>query len=179
MLFAGLLRIRIELRTILIIHYLLIFTILATWICNIIFTMQEEVPIEKLYMLGGITIFVLIIGLAVSAVFAKKITSPLTVLTTLAEEAAGGDYSSVKLLHRFLKRHDEIGVLAKVFNNMIQAVEKRETAYKQEVSELRIKIDHKKQKEELNKITGTNYFQNLKLKAGDLRRKASNKEEDQ
>ena len=168
--FAGLLRIRIELRTILIVYYLLIFTVIATWLCNVMITMQYELRVEELYILGVVTLFVLIIGLVVSGIFARRITGPVIVLTNVAEEVAGGDYANVSLLRSIISRPDEMGSLAKVFNHMIEAVKQRETDLKRQVSELRIEIDHKKQKTELKKITGTDYFKELKQKAANLRR---------
>lgn len=178
LLVAGILQSRIEIRTILSIHYLVLFTILITWICSIMITMSTEIRIKELYMLGAITLLVLIIGLAVSALLAKRMSSPLVTLTRVAEKVRAGDYSNAPLLRYLFKRQDEIGMLAHVFSDMIQAVESRETALKREVKELRIEIDHKKQQAELKKITGTDYFKNLKQKAGDLRRKAANIEDD-
>lgn len=174
---AGLLRIRIELRTILIVYYLLVFTVLATWFCNVVITMQDELRVEELYTLGVVTLFVLMIGLVVSAVFAKRITAPVIVLTKVAEQVAGGDYANVSRLQRIVSRPDEMGTLAEVFQHMVEAVKRRETDLKRQVSELRIEIDHKKQKTELKKITGTDYFKQLKQKAGDLRRGATQEEQ--
>ena len=168
--FAGLLSIRIELRTILIVYYLLIFTVLATWLSNVLISMQYDLRVEELYILGVVTLFVLIIGLLVSAVFARKITGPVVVLTNVAEEVAAGDYANVSLLRNIISRSDELGTLATVFDTMIQAVRRRETELKRQVTELRIEIDHKRQKTELKKITGTDYFKQLKQKAADLRR---------
>ena len=173
---ARLLRIRIELRTILIVHYLLISTVLATWLCNVIITMQDELRIEELYILGVVTLCVLIVGLAVSAIFAKRITAPVTVLTDVAEQVASGDYANISLLQNIVSRPDEMGTLARVFGNMVRAVEQREADLKRQVSELRIEIDHKKQKADLEKITGTDYFKQLKQKAEQLRREASEKD---
>ncbi|MDD5206089.1 MAG: ECF transporter S component [Desulfobacterales bacterium] len=174
---AGLLRIRIELRTILTVHYLLILTVLATWLCNVIITMQDELRIEELYILGVVTLFVLMFGLVVSAVFAKRITAPVILLTDVAEQAGDGNYANVSLLKDILSRPDEMGTLAKVFRNMIESVERRETDLKRQVNELRIEIDLKKQKTDLKKITGTDYFKQLKQKAGDLRLTVSDQEQ--
>ena len=173
---AKRMQIRIELRTILVVYYLLIFTVLATWLCNVIITMQDELRIEELYLLGVVTLLVLIFGLLVSAVFAKRITAPIIVLTRVAEQVSGGNYAKVSHLDAIILRSDEMGTLASVFKRMVQAVEKRETELKRQVKELRIEIDHKKQKTELKKITGTDYFKQLKRKAGDLRKKVSEEE---
>lgn len=174
---AGRLRVRIELRTILNVYYLLICTVLATWMCNVIITMQNELKIEELYTLGIVTLFVLMIGLAVSAISAKKITDPVITLTDVAKQVAGGNYTNMSVLKGIVSRSDEMGTLATVFQNMVQAVERRESDLKRQVSALRIEIDHKKQKTELKKITGSDYFKQLKEKAGDLRKKVAEKEQ--
>ncbi len=179
LLLAGVLQSRIETRTLLSIHYLLLFSILVTWICNILITMSDAIRIEELYMLGVVTLLVLVIGLAMSAVLAKRMSSPLVTLTRVAEKVEAGDYSNASMLQDLLVRQDEVGMLAKVFDDMVQAVETREKALKREVKELRIEIDHKKQQADLKKITGTDYFKQLKQKARDLRREAADPEDDQ
>ena len=176
--YSGTIRIGIELRTVMVTHYLLIFTVLSTWIGNAIVTMKHEVVIQELYLVGGITLFVIVVGLGVSSFFARKITSPLITLTHVAEEVADGDYDNAGLLGEFATRKDEMGSLARIFENMIQAVEQREIALKQKVEELNIQIDHRKQQKDLKKITETNYFQSLKKKAGALREQAANFKEE-
>ncbi|MCP4579532.1 MAG: HAMP domain-containing protein [Deltaproteobacteria bacterium] len=160
---------RIEMRTILAVYYLLIITVLATWFGSIMITMQEEIRVEELYTLGAVTLVVLMIGLAVSAVSSKKITAPIMRLTDTARRVAQGDYSHVDQLHAISRRPDELGTMAGVFSNMVRAVKKREDDLEREVRTLRVKIDRNKQNADLKKITGSDYFKTLKKKAGDLR----------
>ena len=160
---------RIEMRTILAVYYLLIITVLATWLSSIMITMQEEIMPVELYTLGALTLVVLIIGLAVCAVSSKKITAPIISLTDTARRVAQGDYSNVDKLHAISNRADELGTMGKVFSHMVKAVEKREQDLQQQVRTLRVKIDRNKQNADLKKITGSDYFKTLKKKAGDLR----------
>ncbi len=169
---AGLLISRIETRTILAVYYLLIATVMATWLSSILITMQEEIQVEELYTLGAVTLVVLIVGLAVSAVSAKKITAPVVTLTNVARQVAHGDYSHVSKLTSIRNRPDELGTMAAVFSDMVRSVEKREEELKQEVKTLKVRIDRSKQTADLEKITGSDYFKLLKQKAGNLRRKA-------
>ncbi len=172
--FARLLEVRIELRTILMVYYLLIFTVLATWLSSVLITMQDELRIEELYLLGALTLLVLMVGLVISAVLARRITAPVIVLTDVAEKVAAGDYAATPVLEEITPRTDEIGTLAGVFRKMVQAVERREADLQRQLSELRIKIDPEKQETELERITGTEYFKELRRKAGDLRRSVIN-----
>lgn len=169
---AGLLITRIEMRTIQAVYYLLIITVMATWLSSILITMGEQLQVEELYTLGVVTLIVLIIGLAVSAVSAKKITAPLLSLTKVARQVADGDYSHVGDLAAIRSRPDELGTMAAVFSDMVQSVEKREEELKREVKILRVRIDRDKQTADLEKITESDYFKTLKQKAGNLRRRA-------
>ncbi len=166
---TRLLILRIEMRTILAVYYLLIVTVMATWLSSIMITMRDQVEVEELYTLGAVTLVVLIIGLAVCAVSSKKITAPVVSLTDVARRVADGDYSHVRELENIRTRPDELGTMATVFSDMVQAVEKREQALQREVKILRVKIDRSKQNADLEKITGSDYFKTLKKKAGNLR----------
>ena len=169
---AGLLIARIEMRTIQAVYYLLIITVMATWLSSILITMGEQLQVEELYTLGVVTLIVLIIGLAVSAVSAKKITAPLLSLTKVARQVSDGDYSHAGDLAAIRSRTDELGTMAAVFSDMVQSVEKREEELKREVKILRVRIDRDKQTADLEKITESDYFKTLKQKAGNLRRRA-------
>ncbi len=169
---AGLIIARIEMRTIRSIYYLLIVAVPTTWVCSILITMQDQIEEEELYTLGAVTLVVLIAGLAVSAVSAKRITAPLLSLTGVARRVGRGDYSHVDELSTIRNRPDELGTMAAVFSDMVQAVEKREQELKREVKTLRVRIDREKQHADLEKITGSDYFKTLKQKAGNLRRRA-------
>src|SRR5262245_6218937 len=66
-------------------------------------------------------------------------------------------------------RPDALGRLARVFQRMAREVHAREQRLKQQVQELRIEVDKARQRQQVSKITGTNYFRELRGKAGDLR----------
>ncbi|WP_051185167.1 HAMP domain-containing protein [Desulfatiglans anilini] len=168
----GLLIARVEIRTIQAVYYLLIVTVMATWLSSIFITMRERIAVEELYGLGAVTLVVLITGLAVCAVLSKKITAPMLGLTRVARRVADGDYTHVEELKSISSRQDELGTMAQVFTDMLQAVEKREKDLRNEVTTLKIQIDRGKQCADLEKITGSDYFKMLKAKAGNLRQKA-------
>jgi DNA-binding response OmpR family regulator len=66
-------------------------------------------------------------------------------------------------------RPDALGRLARVFQRMAREVYAREQHLKQQVQELRIEVDKARQSQQVNKITGTDYFRQLRDKASDLR----------
>jgi CRP/FNR family transcriptional regulator, cyclic AMP receptor protein len=66
-------------------------------------------------------------------------------------------------------RNDPLGQLARVFQRMIREVYAREQRLQRQVQELRIEVDHARQARQVSQITGTDYFRELRGKAGDLR----------
>lgn len=66
-------------------------------------------------------------------------------------------------------REDALGRLARVFQRMALEVYAREQRLKQQVQELRIEIDRARQAQQVDQITGTDYFKTLRRKAQDLR----------
>lgn len=66
-------------------------------------------------------------------------------------------------------RADALGRLARVFERMAREVHAREQRLRQQVQELRIEVDKARQSQQVSKITGTDYFRELRGKAGGLR----------
>ncbi len=67
-------------------------------------------------------------------------------------------------------RDDALGTLARVFSRMADEVRAREERLKEEVRELRIEIDEARQSSKVAEITNTDYFKDLRARAGELRR---------
>jgi PleD family two-component response regulator len=83
-----------------------------------------------------------------------------------AVEAASFDPAG---LSSVAARDDALGRLARVFERMAREVQAREERLKQQVQELRIEVDQARQSQQVSKITGTDYFRDLRGKAGGLR----------
>ncbi|OQY17493.1 MAG: hypothetical protein B6I35_14525 [Anaerolineaceae bacterium 4572_32.2] len=62
--------------------------------------------------------------------------------------------------------------VADAVETMVKAVREREERLKKEVAQLRIQIDEKKRKKQVEEITETDYFQQLTRRARDLRQSA-------
>jgi two-component system, cell cycle response regulator len=84
-----------------------------------------------------------------------------------AVESGGFDPAS---LNGVAARGDALGQLARVFQAMAHEVRAREERLRQELRELRIEIDQQRQAERVAEITETEYFQQLRAQAADLRR---------
>jgi len=70
------------------------------------------------------------------------------------------------------QRNDALGQLARVFQRMAREVYEREQRLKQEVHQLRIEINEVRKAGEVAEITETEYFQELRKRAQELRGKA-------
>jgi len=101
------------------------------------------------------------------------VLSPVGEITALAESIAADKLTEEDLdaesLRKVIKRSDELGQLAKVFQTMTCEVYIREQQLKQTVQELRIQIDEVKKDKQVAEITESDYFKDLKKRASDLR----------
>lgn len=66
-------------------------------------------------------------------------------------------------------REDALGRLARVFQRMAREVNARERALKNEVKQLRIEIDQAGASQQVEAITGTDYFRELERRVDELR----------
>ena len=87
--------------------------------------------------------------------------------------AAGAVESGVYIpeaLDDVAQRTDALGRLARVFQGMMREVYTREQHFKKQIAELHIEIDETRKALQVSEITETEYFQDLKQRAGALRR---------
>ncbi|MBL8796483.1 MAG: response regulator [Planctomycetia bacterium] len=68
-------------------------------------------------------------------------------------------------------RTDALGQLARVFQTMAQVVHAREERLKQQVEQLRVEIDHTRKTKQVEEVTESVYFQDLKKKIDALRKR--------
>jgi two-component system cell cycle response regulator len=90
-------------------------------------------------------------------------------LTRAATAVEAGDFDLTSL-SPVAARDDALGRLARVFGRMADEVRAREERLRAEVRELRIEIDDARQARKVAEITQTDYFRDLRSRAGDLRR---------
>ena len=89
---------------------------------------------------------------------------------TDAATALEEDRFEPAILESVATREDALGVLARSFARMAGQVRAREDRLRREVAELRIEIDEAKQAQRVAEITGSDYFQELRGRASELRR---------
>lgn len=88
---------------------------------------------------------------------------------TAAAAAIEADAFDPNTLTDVAARPDALGQLTRLFQRMAREFLRREQQLKQQVQELRIEVDKARQTQQVYKITGTDYFKQLRGKAHDLR----------
>jgi DNA-binding response OmpR family regulator len=91
-------------------------------------------------------------------------------VTHAAAAVEAGEFAT-EMLSDVSKRPDELGQLARVFERMAREVAAREEQLKQQIQVLTIEIDQTKKARQVSEITETEYFQELRKKAKELRLK--------
>ncbi len=66
---------------------------------------------------------------------------------------------------------DELGRLARVFVRMAAEVQAREQTLRREVERLRVVVDERRKDQQVAELTDTSYFQQLQVRAAELRRR--------
>src|SRR5215467_13719595 len=92
-------------------------------------------------------------------------------VTHAAAAVEAGQFAA-EMLVDIVKRPDELGRLARVFERMAHEIAAREEQLKQQIQVLSIEIDQAKKARQVSEITETEYFQELRKKAKELRLKS-------
>lgn len=172
LLLAGRILMTLETRTILMITTLLIFAILATagaitW-AVLDDLVSHQAMVKNFYIAAIVSVLLLVIGFIASIFFVRKVTDPLAHLTRAAESVENGNYNLV-FSGSVSGRKDELGRLARIFEQMAGKVQEREKNLQRQVEELQIKIDRSMQAKDVSEIVETEYFRSLKEKARKFR----------
>jgi HAMP domain-containing protein len=135
--------------------------------------------VEDLQILSEFLLIIFLVIFVVITVLVLAITrtamSELGALQATSQRVADGDYTPISLNPH--KVDDEVSTLAGLFNIMLDKVRVREETLKQEVVELKIQIDMGKRQKDVSEIVDTEFFQDLKQRATDLRKRKDKKDE--
>lgn len=107
---------------------------------------------------------------------ARFLTRPIQSLAEAAEVIRQGteDFDPKSVQH-VMDRPDELGQLARIFQNMGREVKVREQELKQQVQKLRVEIDQTKKEKQVAEITESDMFKELKVKAAAMRQRSASK----
>lgn len=98
-------------------------------------------------------------------------------LVTSAAAALEAGLYQPESLDEVARREDALGQLARVFQRMVRQVYRREQSLLRQVAELRIEMDEARKASQVAQITETEYFQNLRARARQMRSARSLPEE--
>ena len=131
---------------------------------------MQETMRRQLLLASVLAVIVLVAGLLGSVFWARRVTHPVACLSAAAASVESETYDPESLVD-VAARGDELGQLARVFQNMARQVYAREQSLKQKVQKLQIEIDEAKKMRQVAEITETEYFRELCAKAQKLRRR--------
>lgn len=120
--------------------------------------------------LVGLSIVVLLLGLALGFLVSRRITKPVDQITTAARSLADGSFDPT-VLDAAARRSDEVGDLARTFQRMGTEIIERENLLRAQVEGLTVQIDRGRVNEQVAQITDSDYFRDLKARADELRRR--------
>ena len=134
-------------------------------------TRRLETPGARLALqLVGVSIVVTLIGLALGLLLTRRLTRPVDDISAAARRLQTGTFDPATL-DDAAARSDELGDLARSFQEMGTKVVERERRLREKVEQLSVQIDRTKVSEEVEQITESEYFQQLKARSEELRRR--------
>lgn len=108
-------------------------------------------------------------GLSVMAI-ERLVARPILRIASAAAEMETESFEAESLAP-VARRTDELGQLARVFQEMAEQIKLREQRLKKQVQELKIEIDEAKLKQQVNDIVETDFFRDLASNAQALRKR--------
>jgi HAMP domain-containing protein len=122
-----------------------------------------------------IGIFALVI-VAINYLLKKRVIQPLKPMALLAQTISRDTVSATEVralegsgLAKVSQRTDELGQLGRVFDKMVREVYIREQQLAEQLKQLRVEIDQSKVIHQVAEIEESDYFQNLKKSAKEIR----------
>lgn len=115
-------------------------------------------------------------GIVAAASFvSRNLARPLVLLGEVARQVSTGDYSE-DVTRLIGPRRDEIGQFTEAFNLMVLKIEARETNLRAQVQRLKIEIDEARKARQVAEITDSDYFQELRRSAREMRQRRREQE---
>jgi HAMP domain-containing protein len=138
----------------------------ATTVAAGIETLRNQLQVQ----LSLVVVAALILLALAGVVFSRTLVHPLAQLASVARQLERGEFNE-KLLNAVRKRRfsDEVSVLAERFDDMGKQIVKREQQLRTEITDLHIQIDSRRRRQQVDEITETDYFRNLRNTASKMR----------
>ena len=115
-----------------------------------------------------IAVLVVLVGLVLGVLLSRRITKPVDAIARAATSLADGTFDPTAL-DTAAQRTDELGDLARTFQTMGIEIVERERRLHEQVQQLSVQIDRAKVAAEVQEITESDYFQQLRSRSRELR----------
>jgi C4-dicarboxylate-specific signal transduction histidine kinase len=138
--------------------------------------LRSSIRRQAVFGISLVTILFAVL-IAQSVYVAQWTVRPVRELSSVALAVERGEPFEPESLTHVTSWGDELGQLARVFSDMIVAVQARERKLKQQVQELRIEIDQAKRERHVKEIVEGDFFQDLQGKARQMRAEHSKQDE--
>jgi methyl-accepting chemotaxis protein len=129
-----------------------------------------EINRNKRILLGVVMGLVLVGSVGALMLSDRAIAQPILAITNAASAIESGNFAT-EILDKPAKRTDELGKLARVFQDMARQVYAREESLKRQVQELKIQIDETKRESSVREITESDFFQEMQAKSREIRQR--------
>lgn len=100
----------------------------------------------------------------------RTLSGPLRTLTEAATQLETNQPVEASLLAKVIRRRDDLGFLARRLQEAARQAQKREATLKAQVAALHIEIDHGRRDRDVAMIVESDFFNDLKAAAADLRK---------
>jgi HAMP domain-containing protein len=135
------------------------------------------IALEFVVQTAIVTVVLIVVGAILASLMgyfaARRLTRPIKVMADAAEVIRKGTEGfDPRSLGPIMERSDELGQLARVFQNMGREVKVREAELRQQVQKLRVEIDETRKEKQVAEITESEMFKDLKAKAAAMRSRA-------
>lgn len=122
---------------------------------------------RTLSIVGGSVLGVVLV--LASLLVARTMARPLRRLASAAVSVENEEDFEPETIADVTEQRDEVGKLARVFSNMVVALQEREKKLKEKVQKLRVQIDQNIRKKDVEDISKGEFFQNLRSKSKQMR----------
>jgi len=124
--------------------------------------------------LGIAFVAALVLLVLAGAAINRMLVWPLNQLTAVARGLEKGEFDEARLTTINQRYNaDEVNVLTTVFREMGRQVVRREKQLRTEIADLHIQIDSRRRQQQVDEITDTDYFRNLRDTATRMRSRPS------
>jgi hypothetical protein len=120
----------------------------------------QAVVTQQLVAAGAVAAAVLLLGLLASLLLSRRVTEPVTRLTEAAAAVETRAFEPGRLAP-VVRRTDELGRLARVFEHMAREIIAREKQLAQQIQALRVEIDEARRDRAVAEVTESESFQAL------------------